>query len=210
MWRCRCTCGRETDVDGGSLATGNTSGCSRCWRVTHEIGNRYGRLTVIGSIDAPRGRGAWWLCKCDCGNQTRAQGASLRYGSTKSCGCVGIEKLRERVQLPTGEGARRHILRVTKRQAELRGYCFELSEEQTLALMQRPCAYCGAPPSNLCDSDGINGAFSYNGIDRVDNAIGYTTENTVPCCKHCNYAKRDRTVSEFAEWSRRVADRLGK
>ena len=30
-----------------------------------------------------------------------------------------------------------------------------------------------------------------NGIDRVDSNIGYTNENSVPCCKTCNFAKND-------------------
>ena len=36
-----------------------------------------------------------------------------------------------------------------------------------------------------------------NGIDRVDNNIGYTEENTVPCCEFCNRAKLNNTEEYF-------------
>ena len=48
-------------------------------------GQRFGRLTVRSyshSNDA-----AYWNCVCDCGNTSVVKGTSLRYGSTKSCGC---------------------------------------------------------------------------------------------------------------------------
>ena len=37
-------------------------------------------------IDAPKGHGAFWVCKCDCGNIVSVRGDSLRNGKTKSCG----------------------------------------------------------------------------------------------------------------------------
>lgn len=36
-------------------------------------------------------RQALWLCQCDCGNQIRVPGKSLRIGHTKSCGCFQRE-----------------------------------------------------------------------------------------------------------------------
>jgi hypothetical protein len=43
-----------------------------------------------------------------------------------------------------------------------------------------------------------------NGIDRADNALGYTVENSVSCCKICNIAKRDLTIEEFIFWGKRL------
>lgn len=34
-----------------------------------------------------------WKCQCDCGNVFFTRVGSLRYGSTKSCGCTRIEKV---------------------------------------------------------------------------------------------------------------------
>lgn len=56
----------------------------------NEIGNKYGKLTVLEKAPRPEGRpaGAYWLCQCECGNQKVIRGADLRAGSVNSCGCL--------------------------------------------------------------------------------------------------------------------------
>lgn len=53
-------------------------------------GKRFGYLVVLFQAAKPRSlsntRAQWW-CQCDCGNALRVEGASLRNGPTKSCGC---------------------------------------------------------------------------------------------------------------------------
>src|SRR4051812_21754142 len=58
-------------------------------------GVRFGRLTAI-SVASHTGRGRKWLCRCDCGNERAVMAAKLREGSTRSCGCLSIDKTRER------------------------------------------------------------------------------------------------------------------
>jgi 5-methylcytosine-specific restriction endonuclease McrA len=45
-----------------------------------------------------------------------------------------------------------------------------------------------------------------NGIDRLDNAQGYTLQNCVTACKHCNLARNDMSIEEFKEWLKRAAE----
>lgn len=56
----------------------------------NEIGNKYGKLTVLEKVPRPEGRpvGAYWLCQCECGNQKIIRGADLRAGGVNSCGCL--------------------------------------------------------------------------------------------------------------------------
>lgn len=50
---------------------------------------RFGRLMVVKRHEAKGPRGdIHWVCKCDCGQKTIVSGRNLRYGSTKSCGCL--------------------------------------------------------------------------------------------------------------------------
>lgn len=35
---------------------------------------------------------SWFLCECSCGVQKEIRAASLKSGSTKSCGCLNVEK----------------------------------------------------------------------------------------------------------------------
>jgi hypothetical protein len=51
-----------------------------------EIGNKYGRLTVVEWYPEPR-PGAYFKCLCDCGKEVIVRGQNLRIGGTKSCGC---------------------------------------------------------------------------------------------------------------------------
>jgi len=55
------------------------------------VGMKYNKLTVI-SFDGRRGKQSFWVCKCDCGNETIVNGAKLKNGHTKSCGCFLIER----------------------------------------------------------------------------------------------------------------------
>lgn len=64
-------------------------------------GQRFGRLTVIRRAP-PEGyrtdTNAFWVCRCDCGNEKIISGMVLRNGQTRSCGCLRSDLLRERHQ----------------------------------------------------------------------------------------------------------------
>lgn len=69
-------------------------------------------------------------------------------------------------------------IRAIKQQAERKGIAWEITMEHGLELSYQPCFYCGGfAPSGI------------NGIDRLDNAKGYTLENVKPCCNACNMSK---------------------
>lgn len=63
------------------------------------------------------------------------------------------------------------------------------------SIVKLGCFYCKAKLDNLSNMN----------IDRVDNSGHYTIENIVPCCKHCNFAKRFMGVDEFLKWVNSVA-----
>ena len=65
----------------------------------NEIGNVYGRWTVIDKAQSRNGR-AYWLCECSCSNHTRKEiaGTELRRGKSKSCGCLIKEKITKQNQ----------------------------------------------------------------------------------------------------------------
>ncbi len=89
--------------------------------------------------------------------------------------------------------------------AHTRNREFEISFDEFLQLTAQPCAYCGQPPETTAWNGKMNGAFTYNGLDRVDNELGYAPRNVVTCCSVCNLMKRDLSVSDFIERCRRVA-----
>nr|BDD45414.1 hypothetical protein 26 [bacterium] len=57
-------------------------------KILHPAGSTYGRLTLIEDC---LGVTAKAKCQCSCGNVVEIEMRSLKYGSTKSCGCLKIE-----------------------------------------------------------------------------------------------------------------------
>ena len=169
-----------------------------------ETGRRYGRLLVLEFSDI--NFGARFRCLCDCGREVVVRGSSLRYGSSTSCGCIAHEKLGDRARKSPGEAMWNSVIRSFKRSALDRGFRWELTDQEALSLAKANCAYCGAPPAGLMRHPDCADAVQYNGIDRVDNGIGYLPGNVVTSCKHCNVAKRDRSVDDFLAWARRIVD----
>jgi hypothetical protein len=85
----------------------------------------------------------------------------------------------------------------------------EMPFEDFYELSQQNCFYCNGPLSNRQNrSRRKNGHFKYNGLDRVDNSLPHSKDNCVPCCKHCNYAKRDRSVKDFLDWIKDVNKKI--
>lgn len=91
------------------------------------------------------------------------------------------------------------------RNANKRDLEFNLDIDTFIKLVLLNCHYCGCEPSKIF-SDGkksINPVLC-NGIDRLDSKVGYTINNSVPCCHVCNRAKMDMGVEEFYEWITRI------
>ena len=89
---------------------------------------------------------------------------------------------------------------------------FLLSKEDFKKLTSSVCFYCNKKPSKSFskDYDRYNGSYKYNGIDRFNNDIGYILSNCVPCCKYCNYAKRNTDIKTFLDWIYRISYRKDK
>ena len=59
-------------------------------------GLRFGRLIVGKYSHTNKHRFLHYIVKCDCGKQKAVNGAQLRNGSIKSCGCLNKENVRLR------------------------------------------------------------------------------------------------------------------
>lgn len=165
----------------------------------NEVGNTYGRLTVIESAGSDKNHRAQFLCKCTCGKTTVVRGVDLRTGNTKSCGCM----VNDVISLPEGEAAFRKLFRDYKHGADRREYSFELSRNYFRKLTKRNCFYCGTKPSQV--QEATNGKYIYNGVDRIDSMKGYSRDNVVTCCKDCNRMKGDMDADKFLALVKKIA-----
>jgi len=101
QWLCLCDCGNTVTVGRGILLEGKQKSCG-CWRREKSSqkridisGQTFGRLHVIEFSESRKGR-AFWLCRCDCGNEKVIEGKAMRQGITVSCGCFSRDKITHR------------------------------------------------------------------------------------------------------------------
>lgn len=169
-----------------------------------------------------------WVCVCECGNTIQTTGTNLRSGNSRSCGCLHKQALAQRVKLAETYPIWEADMALYKRKLEYRRkrrtlgsnqfsppveevppevIPWALTLEEYTALVTQPCFYCGLTPQQKVHGAAMSG-FKKNGIDRVDNSAGYTTDNCVSCCCECNRAKRALTVATFIETTRRRYEHL--
>lgn len=76
-------------------------------------GERFGRLVVesFSHIAPDKGKNAYWICKCDCGNSHTVSSASLRTGTCISCGCYATEQNRKRIKALHNKGDHLYFIR---------------------------------------------------------------------------------------------------
>jgi hypothetical protein len=173
-------------------------------------GETFGKLTVLHQV-AKRLYGKttkrMWACKCECGNTLDVNTGALTTGNTKSCGCFhnslsAKNSKNSRYKLAKPDAGYVSVMNSYKQNAVSRNQTFELTFDQFKSLITSNCFYCGNEPSNVYKRAYYD--IKYNGVDRVDNNIGYTLSNTVTCCKICNIAKNNNTYDDFLQWANRL------
>lgn len=161
------------------------------------VGSRFGRLIVLKENGRNKDRRIVWECQCDCGNFKSIPSRSLRLGLTQSCGCLRKDKIRKIGQnnsIGNRECSINRLFSRYKTKALERNLSFELTRSDFEKLIEGNCFYCDLAPSNFLYIDNGNRQFIYNGIDRVNNKIGYQSDNCVSCCRLCNTRKGDISI----------------
>ena len=162
-------------------------------------GQKFNKLTALEYMGKSR-----WKFYCDCGKTTMKPGYDVTHGRTKSCGCLAKETAHKLNLKKWGEASLTNIYCSYRKTAENRKLSFNLSFEELKNIIDQPCHYCGAIKTNEKKSNFNNGSYYYNGIDRVNNNIGYELSNVVPSCFMCNEAKKTKSYNEFLDWVNRI------
>jgi len=154
-------------------------------------GQKFGRLTVLRFHGQNRHNQATWLCRCSCGVEKVIQSQSLRNGSSKSCGCLRIDRGRA-----LGKANRTHGKTHTGTYGTWRAMkrrCFEQTHKDF--------AYWGAKGITVCDRwlDFENFLADMgerppkHEIDRIDPLRGYEPSNCRWVIARENVANRRNT-----------------
>lgn len=162
------------------------------------VGQKYNRLTIKSYSHKDSKHGDhWYDCVCDCGKSKKIRRYHIMSGHAQSCGCRWFEVKKKPYKQASFDSLYQNYIRHARdREVE-----FGLTKEQFRNITIRHCAYCNRKPMQGNHKNSRHyGLYIHNGIDRVDNNLGYTIDNCVPCCKVCNAAKTTLTLQDFKEW----------
>lgn len=180
------------------------------------VGQKFGKLIVTHLLAKRVGKrkDVAYTCLCDCGKtKSGVIRNNLIHGRTSSCGCLTKtppNKIHDRVI-----AIKSNLYSNMKCNGRNNRKGFSLSFEEFLALINGNCFYCGCAPSNKKTDFGSKGKISdtiiyYNGIDRINNNLGYEVNNCVPCCKKCNFCKGSLPQDVFLKIVRDIYFHLWK
>jgi hypothetical protein len=209
-WSCICDCGSYFVSNSYKIIRGET-GC----RTNHDknpilIGRKFGDLTVINrasELKHSKDNACWWNCLCSCGDIITLRTTDLTSMGRVNC---SISKHSDRT-IPAKKSLYLHY----QREAKKRGLIFEITFDDFIKLTSQSCVYCNQPPTGVCTTniekeDRTKGIYVYNGLDRIDNNIGYVLSNVIPCCKNCNLSKSNRTPYDFLYWVFKLYNNINK
>lgn len=203
-----------------------------------EVGTKFGRLTVIGPGETIRSgqnlkrHKASSICTCECGNTIQVLNGSLKSNLTKSCGCLSKEfaaslgKKTDHKRIDGDKQALKNYLAAYKSGARNRKLQWCLTDSDFSAFVSKNCHYCGEKPRPYlisrdkylqnCLALNIDPDIEFaeqkvimvNGVDRLDNDVGYLLENCVSCCPMCNKMKGSLPLDAWIKWLKRISCHL--
>jgi len=177
------------------------------------VGEQPGLLTIIKKLDKDKRGNQLWeaVCSCPAHNLTILTtsqiigGLNGKAGAKRSCGCLDLagnptkSAPHPKARTAGGYASRNKLIGQYKRQAKHRGLEWKLSLDFCIFYFQGDCYYCGVSPSQFYDGGKGCKPYRYNGLDRRDNKLGYTTGNVVSCCGVCNRMKHSMHVHDFTD-----------
>lgn len=174
-------------------------------------GEKFNKLEII-EFSYRKNHRDYYLCKCECGKEKIIMGVCLyrkRGSVTKSCGCLN-KQARIDSRKPYWYHAQKKIYHGYRSKAKERNISFELDWNTFIDLISKDCYYCGRWHQAYLRTWVGSPIFTYNGIDRINNDLGYTKNNCITCCIDCNIAKSHHSTEEFKKWASNVYKNINK
>lgn len=84
-----------------------------------------------------------------------------------------------------------------KKRAENKNLEFSITISEYNAIIHNDCYICGK----------FSTSTHRNGIDRYDDTLGYTVDNSYPCCANCNYMKKQYSFQNFIDRLRLIYEK---
>jgi hypothetical protein len=173
-------------------------------------GKKFGSWTVIkrsGYLtlgDGKKTSQSMWLCKCTCGFKTKIPISNLTTGKSKRCsGCSYKLKSLNNRKGTIWDAAFRNKVESRAKQKDIP---VRITVNDYQKIVTQGCHYCGLPPQKVYKR--VNEKIKINGIDRLNNNIGYTLKNCVSCCSACNFMKNKLNYRFFLKKIKQISINL--
>lgn len=178
-------------------------------------GRRFGKLTVLEKVVAPKAHAGLFRCKClcDCGKEKIIRAGRLFDKREVSCGCEG-QRLRtlghseSRSWRGCGEVSSTYWSH-TRRRAIKANRAFTLTIQDMSNLLEaqgKKCALSGLP----IETSRYDKAVCTASLDRIDSNKGYTPDNVQWVHTDINFMKQDLNEDYFKDLCRRVNEMTSK
>lgn len=151
-------------------------------------GMKFGKLTTVARAGATRFKKAIWLCRCECGKTTNSIAGNLMSGGSKSCGCVGVAKIKQR-----NKESAKHGMGGTPEYDVWYGILSRCNDPKDTSFHNyggrgiRVCKFISSHPKNLFKIVGSRPAFKkprHYSIDRIENDEHYSCGKCSECIEH--------------------------
>jgi len=140
-------------------------------------GHKYGRLTALRPVfvGTARGQQRRWLCKCECGEWVKVSAGKLRFGHTRSCGCLMRETSAQTGRKRATHGD--HGTRTYESWMSMRRRCQDPSHKSWKHYGGRGIAVCPEWEKYEQFRDDMGSRPKGKTLDRIDNEKGYAPAN---------------------------------
>lgn len=172
------------------------------------IGKIFNKIFVISyshQIKVGKNKRNYYNVKClNCNSETKMREDKFTDKlPNKNCSicvkhCDGFGKKKK----GSSETVYKNLYTRYKYSAKVRNHKFDLTYEKFKSIISENCFYCGSEPVETLKSKAINTTnipIKHNGIDRMNNELGYSDFNSLPCCGICNIMKRNLSIDDFIE-----------
>jgi len=150
-------------------------------------------------LDAVKSKATDTRCCCiGCNNLLPLDQFETHVGkmSNKCNTCRKIDNEHDAYRIRANTQTNEKEIEEIERVAIRRGYKFELTFEEALQLILRPCHYC----DRYYECTNVYGKkYSQMGIDRLDSKGNYTMDNVTTACAVCNRMKHAYGYEQFIE-----------
>lgn len=185
-------------------------------------GDVFGDLKVL-KYEGVIKKSVRYSCICLCGKTRVVRATELRTGKVTHCGCKNfVYKTHSNAIYSEEMASYRSKATQYRSSAKARDIEFKITIEEAVEMLKGNCGYCGSEPNTTHNvrlnrnknkpstsyayNNSKKYSIKYNGIDRINNKLGYTNDNTISCCFQCNMSKAEFTEKEFKDWIKKVHD----